>query len=114
MTNNQLILLASLSLTLGWTSCTQISANLPEASPKNSAATPQEIVRANEVRSLPGKLDNVPMFNSNSPEWVKKEGILLSTFPPEGKTVPTAHLNFPFQGKFTIDAAESPVSLEQG
>jgi len=104
MTNNHLTLLALFSLTLGWTSCTKISANLPEASPKNSAATPQEIVRANEVRSLPGKLDNVPMFNSNSPEWVKKEGILLSTFPPEGKTVPTAHLNFPFQGKFTLFA----------
>ncbi|NES23868.1 MAG: DUF3370 family protein [Symploca sp. SIO3E6] len=104
MTNNQLTLLALLSLTLGWTSCTTINSNLPEASPQTSATTPQEIVRANEVRSLPGKLDNVPMFNSNSPEWVKKEGILLSTFPPEGKTVSTAHLNFPFQGKFTLFA----------
>jgi hypothetical protein len=42
------------------------------------------------------------MFNSNSPEWVKTEGILLSTLPPSGKAVPTAHLNFPFQGRFDV------------
>jgi hypothetical protein len=64
--------------------------------------TPQIIVQPQEVRALPGKLDNVPMFNSNSPEWVKTEGILLSTFPPSGKAVPTAHLNFPFQGRFDV------------
>lgn len=63
---------------------------------------PQEIVQSQEVRPLPGKLDSVPMFNSNSPEWVKTEGILLSTFPPNGKKVPTAHLNFPFQGRFDL------------
>ena len=65
---------------------------------------PQEIVLEGEVRSLPGSLDNVPMLNSDSPEWVKKEGILLSTFPPQGKKVPPAHLNFPFQGKFNLFA----------
>jgi Protein of unknown function (DUF3370) len=64
----------------------------------------EEIVLDTEVRSLPGKLDNIPLFNSNSPEWVKKEGILLSTFPPEGKKVPAAHLNFPFQGEFNLFA----------
>jgi hypothetical protein len=64
--------------------------------------TAQIIVQQHPVRPLPGKLDNVPMFNSNSPEWVKTEGILLSTFPPTGKTVPTAHLNFPFQGRFDL------------
>ena len=100
----KLTLLALLSIVLGGISCTQISTSLQEVSPKTSAATPQEIIRANEVRSLPGQLDTVPMFNSNSPEWVKTEGILLSTFPSEGKRVPTAHLNFPFQGKFTLFA----------
>lgn len=55
-----------------------------------------------EVRSLAGQLDEVPMFNSNSPEWVKVPGILLSTFPPQGKTVPSAHLNFAFNGRFTL------------
>ncbi|MEW6492237.1 MAG: DUF3370 domain-containing protein [Cyanobacteriota bacterium] len=64
--------------------------------------TPQIIVQPQEVRALPGKLDNVPMFNSNSPEWVKTEGILLSTFPPSGKTAPAAHLNYPFQGRFDV------------
>ncbi|MEG4591823.1 DUF3370 family protein [Microcoleus sp. F6_B6] len=42
----------------------------------------------------------MPLFNSHSPEWVKKEGILLSTFPPDGKKVPAANLNFAFQGYF--------------
>jgi hypothetical protein len=40
---------------------------------------PEEIVQVTEVRSLPGQLDNIPLFNSDNPEWVKKEGILLST-----------------------------------
>lgn len=62
------------------------------------ATLPEEVVQPQEVRPLPGKLDTVPTFNSNSPELVLKEGILLSTFPPDGKKVPTAHLNFPFRG----------------
>lgn len=66
--------------------------------------TPQEIVQNNQVRSLPGELNQVPMFSSNSPEWVKKEGILLSTFPPSGKQNPAAHLNFPFTGNFELFA----------
>src|SRR5918997_2541049 len=64
--------------------------------------TPQIIVKPQPVRALPGQLDTVPMFNSNSPEWVKTEGVLLSTFPPTGKAVPAAHLNFPFQGRFDL------------
>lgn len=76
----------------------------------SNSATPQppavrEIVRSNEIRTLPGQLDNIPMLNSNSPEWVKTEGILLSTFPPENKQVPTAHLNFPFKGEFILFAS---------
>ncbi|MGB7709199.1 MAG: DUF3370 family protein [Microcoleus sp.] len=31
-----------------------------------------------------------------------EEGILLSTFPPNRKRFPTAHLNFPFQGRFDL------------
>lgn len=64
--------------------------------------TPQIIVQPQSVRPLPGQLDSVPMFNSNSPEWVKTEGILLSTFPQTGKSVAEAHLNFPFQGRFDV------------
>ncbi|NET73766.1 MAG: DUF3370 domain-containing protein [Sphaerospermopsis sp. SIO1G2] len=78
--------------------------------------SPEEIIQPQEVRKLPGKLDTVPVFNSNSPELVLKEGILLSTFPSQGKKVPTAHLNFPFQGRFDVFShhvakAEPPENL---
>jgi hypothetical protein len=70
-----------------------------------SASAPQtEIVQPQVIRVIPGKLDDVPVFNSNSPELVQKEGILLSTFAPNGKATPTAHLNFQFQGRFDIFA----------
>ncbi|MEH2296580.1 DUF3370 domain-containing protein [Nostoc sp.] len=79
---------------------------------------PEEVLQPQEVRALPGQLDTVPTFNSNSPELVLKEGILLSTFPPDGKRVPTAHLNFPFRGRFDIFAhhitkAEPPENLRR-
>lgn len=75
---------------------------LAQAAPTTPA--PQEIVQPQEVRPLSGQLDDVPVFNSNSPELVLNEGILLSTFPPEGKANPSAHLNFPLQGRFDIFA----------
>ncbi|NER36875.1 MAG: DUF3370 family protein [Oscillatoria sp. SIO1A7] len=53
-----------------------------------------------EVRPLPGQLDTIPTFNSNSPEIIGTEGILVSTFPPEGKKTPQAHLNLPLKGRF--------------
>jgi hypothetical protein len=62
------------------------------------------VVQPQEMRPLPGQLDKVLMFNSNSPEVVQTEGILLSTFPPNGKAVPSAHLNFPFVGTFNLFA----------
>lgn len=61
---------------------------------------PQEVVRLREIRPLPGKLDNIPVFNSNSPELVKTEGILLSTFPQKGMRTPAAHLDYTFNGRF--------------
>lgn len=70
----------------------------------DSGQAPVEIVVPQEVRPLPGQLDSVPVFNSNSPELVEKEGILLSTFPPEGMATPAAHLNFPFEGRFDVFA----------
>jgi hypothetical protein len=66
------------------------------------APASQEIIETQEVRPLPGKLDEVPVFNSNSPEQVLQEGILLSTFPGQGKANPTAHLNYPLQGYFDV------------
>jgi hypothetical protein len=68
------------------------------------ALAPEEIFIPQEVRPLPGQLDEIPTFNSNSPEVVQTEGILLSTFPGTGKQVPDAHLNFPFQGRFDLFA----------
>ncbi|NJR41069.1 MAG: DUF3370 domain-containing protein [Leptolyngbyaceae cyanobacterium CSU_1_4] len=70
-------------------------------------AVPQhqaEVIRPQDVRALPGQLDSVPVFNSNSPEVVQSEGILLSTFPPEGMRQSSAHLNFPFEGRFDLFA----------
>lgn len=73
-----------------------------QETPPTPKPTPEIIVQPQPVKPLPGKLDSVPMFNSNSPEWLKNEGILLSTFPNIGKSVPSAHLNFPFQGRFDL------------
>lgn len=81
------------------------------------AVPPQYIVgvtvHPQEVRRLPGQLNTIPTFNSNSPELVTSDGILLSTFPPDGKQAPSAHLNYPFQGRFDVFAhhivrAETP------
>jgi hypothetical protein len=80
---------------------------LPTPTP-TSTPTPirvQElVVQPQEVRALPGQLNKVPMFNSNSPEVVQTEGILLSTFPSSGKAVPSAHLNLPLEGSFNLFA----------
>ena len=75
------------------------SVNEPDLTSKVAQATSQRqiILERQEMRPLMGKLDDVPMFNSNSPEIVQTEGILLSAFPPEGMAHPKAHLNFPFQ-----------------
>ncbi len=77
---------------------------LAQATPEESPPQPQEIVRPQQVEPLPGQLDTVPVFNSNSPELVGSEGILLSTFPPEGMANPSAHLNFGFDGQFDVFA----------
>ncbi|MGB3766543.1 MAG: DUF3370 domain-containing protein [Phormidesmis sp.] len=67
-------------------------------------AAPAEIVIEQPVRPLPGSLDDVPVFNSNSPELVAEPGILLSTFPPAGMADLEAHLNFAFNGRFDVFA----------
>jgi hypothetical protein len=64
--------------------------------------TPREILVPQTVRPLPGQVDSIPVFNSNSPELLFQGGILLSTFPPGGKINPAAHLNYAFQGRFDI------------
>jgi hypothetical protein len=79
----------------------------PPNAPAAIPAVPQrqaEVIRPQDVRALPGQLDDVPVFNSNSPEVIQKEGILLSTFPPEGMREPSAHLNYAFEGRFDLFA----------
>ena len=68
------------------------------------SVAPQQVLQPQQVRPLTGSLDAVPMFNSNSPEHVQTEGILLSTFPCTGKKVSTAHLNYAFRGRFDVFA----------
>lgn len=65
---------------------------------------PQEFVVPQPVRPLSGSLDDVPVFNSNSPEKVGGEGILLSTFPPAEMADPAAHLDYGLSGRFDIFA----------
>jgi hypothetical protein len=67
-----------------------------------------------KVYPLLGSLNDRPVFNSNSPEIIKTEGILLSTFPPENKAYPNAHLNKTFQGEFDIFTHHIAVEREKG
>ncbi len=82
-----------------------VPATTPTTAPFSYAApTPSRgfIQQAQEIRELPGKLNEVLVFNSNSPEVVQTEGILLSTFPSFGKLYPSAHLNQPFSKRFDL------------
>lgn len=71
---------------------------------QTNSMPPREIVKSQPVRPLPGTIDRVPVFNSNSPELILQPGILLSTFPSSGKAHPQAHLNYPLAGRFDIFA----------
>ncbi len=70
--------------------------------PQESLPRQSEVLSIQDVRSLSGQLDEIPVFNSNSPEMVINEGILLSTFPNIGSAFPAAHLNYGFKGRFDI------------
>ncbi len=67
-----------------------------------AALLAQTVIQKHLVRPLPGRLDKTPVFNSNSPEVLKTDGILLSTWSPTGKAQAAAHLNYAFEGKFDI------------
>lgn len=89
-----------------WLTATLLAQTLAQAETLAQVETPPPMERIVEqqVRPLPGQLNSVPVFNSNSPELVGEPGILLSTFPPEGMAVPEAHLNFPLEGRFDVFA----------
>lgn len=74
---------------------------LPEITAPRPAVAPM-VVEYQPVLPLPGSLDQVPVFNSNSPEVISQEGILLSTFPRGSKASPNAHLELPLSGRFDI------------
>lgn len=82
------------------------TAPTPQASPSPlpPPPVPKEFLVPQQMRPLPGQLDSVLVFNSNSPELVLNEGILLSTFPPAGKQTLTAHLDRALQGRFDVFA----------
>ncbi|PZD71202.1 hypothetical protein C1752_07478 [Acaryochloris thomasi RCC1774] len=75
---------------------------LSQAAPVLAASS--EVVIPQEVRALPGALDNRPFLHSNSPELINTGGILLSTFPESGKASPEAHLNYSLTGEFYVFA----------
>lgn len=81
-----------------------LSLLVAQPAPAPTPLPPQEVVRQQEVRALPGGLNSIPVFNSNSPELVQTSGILLSTFPPDGMQHPAAHLNFQFGDRFDVFA----------
>ena len=70
----------------------------------SEAGAYSEVVRRHEVKPLPGQLDSISVFNSNSPEIIQQEGILLSTFPKAEMASPDAHLDYAFEGRFDIFA----------
>ena len=65
---------------------------------------PAPIIENYQVQPLPGELNRIPVFNSNSPELVLSEGILLSTFSADNKANPEAHLDYSFEGRFDLFA----------
>ncbi len=110
-----LILLGSLAVSCKFTQTPLPTASAQSTATPTAAPATTEILQPGEVRPLPGRLDSVPLFNSNSPEWPKQSGILLSTFPPEGKATPAAHLNYSFKGRFNLFAhhfTDTPKDLQ--
>ncbi|MEZ4535818.1 MAG: DUF3370 family protein, partial [Cyanobacteriota/Melainabacteria group bacterium] len=63
-------------------------------------AEKSELRDAEIIRPLPGALDSVPVFNSNCPEVVLGEGVLLSTF--KAGVDPSGTLPYEFMGDFDV------------
>ncbi|MEC4868550.1 MAG: DUF3370 domain-containing protein, partial [Jaaginema sp. PMC 1078.18] len=77
---------------------------LPPLPQQRNFPRQETIIESQDIRTLPGQLDRIPVFNSNSPEVVYDQGILVSTFPAQGMTAANAHLNLPLEGRFDIFA----------
>ena len=66
-----------------------------------------------DVFPLQGELNDTPVFNSNSPEEVITQGILLSTFSKENKDYPNAHIDYKFINKFDVFSHHIAVKTEE-
>jgi hypothetical protein len=66
------------------------------------AEPPKWVEQESQVQGLPGWLDETLVVNSNSPEILSGNGIVVSTFPPEGKKSAVAHLNLGLKGDFDV------------
>lgn len=54
------------------------------------------------LHALPGGLDDVPVFNSNSPELIQQPGITLSSLPSGSPDAAGVYLDQAFEGKFSV------------
>ena len=75
-----------------------------QANHQRKSSVAKWVEQSSQVRALPGFLDRTLVLNSNSPEIVYRNSILVSTFPSRGKKTPAAHLNFPISGDFDVFA----------
>ncbi len=87
---------------------------LPPLRPAPEQTTPQKVTVLQEVRPLPGQLDQIPVLNSNNPELIFNEGIIISTLPSIGMGSPYAHLNYAFKGRFDVFAHHVVQASPQG
>ncbi|MAR52603.1 MAG: hypothetical protein CMK50_05545 [Propionibacteriaceae bacterium] len=55
--------------------------NIPVLPTRGGTEAPSPVVRQQQLRPLPGQLDELLMVNDNNPELITGEGVLLSTFP---------------------------------
>ncbi len=85
MRSSPLLVLAALCLT-----------HIPAVPSKGNTQEETAVVRQQQVRQLPGHLDEVLMVNDNNPELITSEGILLSTFPAN------QGLNVALDGRFDL------------
>ena len=68
------------------------------AAKQQSREAPAVLIRPQQIRPLPGQLNDVLMVNDNNPELITGEGILLSTFADQNES----GLQQPLNGRFDL------------
>lgn len=75
----------------------------PGAPGGSGTPSPQLTVTATaSIFALPGSLNETLVFNSNNPEVIRQEGIVLSTLPPNPPATDSIFLDQAFEGPFTV------------